>query len=205
MKFYLGLFLIAILIVCTANTCRPSGVGLRFRTTINVLEHMRPSVSPATGRAITGFKLGPFDTQRKTIKSVSFGPREYRLPAAGPEYGGGLCHDGTPLEKVHDEQLVRMISLIGDTGGDDISEDGDCHCDARVNFIELQPIEVVFESGENLRLPPGSMLYGKKLMCPNTSHAFTDEKDFRGTVIAYFGITLRVADNGFALICGCPV
>lgn len=183
-------------LLCTSMTCQ-RGVGFRYRTTIDVLSNVRPAVSPSTGRTIIGFKLGDFEDPREVLRTASFGPRQYEIPAAGPEFG--ICNDGTPLERVHDELLVRVLGLIGDTGAEDISTDGDCHCDAHVKYVELQPIEVIFADGENLRIPtPG--LPGRTLMCPNTSHAFGGRTEFGGGVIATFAMRLRIADGGSRLL-----
>lgn len=39
--------------------------------------------------------------------------------------------------------LIKRVIMVGDTGGADISTDDNCHCDTRIDRIELQPFELV--------------------------------------------------------------
>lgn len=61
---------------------------------------------------------------------------------AGAEFG--ICGDGSPVE-INLEALqnpVRSISIIGDTGYDDISNDENCACDTKINFIKFHPVSL---------------------------------------------------------------
>jgi hypothetical protein len=137
------------------------------------------------------------DGSGEVIRSLNFGPVQFDLPAAGPEFGS-LCNDGERTRRAYSRGLVRILHLIGDTGGDDISNDEDCHCDARIDLIAFHPFEVIFEDGTTLRIPEG-LLTGNTLLCPNTSHALGPQRDFGGRVIATVAVTMRVADDGSAL------
>jgi len=52
---------------------------------------------------------------------------------AGPEFG--FCNDGDAHEFSRDGITVN---LIADTGGIDVSDDDDCNCDSRINWISFE-------------------------------------------------------------------
>ncbi len=59
-----------------------------------------------------------------------------RSAPAGPE--AIQCNDGDVIDSsmiTITGGLVRSITLIGDTGADDVSDDNNCHCDTRIDDI----------------------------------------------------------------------
>ncbi len=195
--FSLYPFIITSLQLCCIS-CSNNSTSVRFIKTINFLESVTPSVGAMTGRTITGFKLGDFASERELIRTSTTGSSQFDLPGAGSETPP--FNNGTPLRRAGIAPMVRILSLIGDTGGDDVSNDDDCHCDTHIEFIEFISIEVQFEDGGNLHIPAGS-IQGKRLLCPNTieNHLVSGDRDFGGGVIVTFNLTLRVADSGEGL------
>lgn len=179
-------------------SCSNNITSIRYIKTINLLEHITPSVGSMTGRTITGFKLGEFSSERDLLRNSTTGPILFDLPEAGSE--SPPCSDGTPYRRAAISPMIRILSLIGDTGGDDVSDDDDCHCDSHIEFIEFVPIEIEFEDGGVMRIPAGS-IQGRYLLCPNTreNHLISGDREFGGAVIATFNCTLRLADSGEGL------
>lgn len=191
------LFLATTLLLCGAS-CPGETTIVRFTKTINLLESVTPSVGAMTGRTITGFKLGEFTSERDLLRTSTTGPILFDLEGAGSE--SPPCHDGTPYRRAAISPMIRILSLIGDTGNEDVSDDDDCRCDSHIEFIEFVPIEIAFEDGGVLRIPAGS-IKGRYLLCPNTreNHLISGDREFGGAVIATFNCTLRVSDSGDGL------
>jgi len=190
--------LLACTFLLTASTCNTGGTVIQFAETINFLDHIQPSTAAMTGRRISGFLLGDFDSERDLLQRHQFGPVSFALSAAGPETPP--CNDGTPLLVDTGDPWVRILSLIGDTGGDDVSEDADCHCDTHIQFMEFGPLELRFADGGVLRLP-ASRMDGRRLLCPNIAagHLLRGDREFGGGVAYNVRATLRVADDGSGL------
>ncbi len=198
MKSQTLLFIISTALLLCGSSCPNNSTSVRFTKTLNLLESITPSVGAMTGRKISGFKLGDFSTERDLLRTSTTGPIQFELPGAGPETPP--CNDGTPERRANKAPMIRILSMIGDTGGEDVSDDGDCHCDTHIEFIEFVPIEILFEDGGNLRIPAGS-IQGRYLLCPNTPehHLISGDREFGGAVLATFNCTFRVADNGEGL------
>jgi hypothetical protein len=61
--------------------------------------------------------------------------------SAGGEFG--VCNDGDVIANpTITGDLISAIELIGDTGGDDISSDSDCHCDTQIKSITFNDVVV---------------------------------------------------------------
>jgi hypothetical protein len=73
----------------------------------------------------------------------------HTFPGAGGEFGG--CNDGKvfsfPSHKIKGN-LVQELHIIADTGGDDVSEDDNCHCDTRVEKITFKPFGLLIKDGK---------------------------------------------------------
>ena len=75
------------------------------------------------------------------INTSTFSYTQYRGGNAGGEFGG--CHDGhIENHRPTTGTLVDWFQIIGDTGGDDISSDSNCDCDAKIENILFRPISV---------------------------------------------------------------
>lgn len=64
-------------------------------------------------------------------------------PKAGEEFG--LCNDGEVFGADETSilgSLVRSANLIGDTGAEDVSHDTNCQCDARIENIVFNDLEL---------------------------------------------------------------
>ena len=122
-----------------------------------------------------------------------------RLNGAGFE--AIVCNDGEKFGFGTGSTLLNFMEVIGDTGGDDVSEDTDCHCDTRIHAIEFNGLAVEFETGPGIQFSP-SRLEGNSLMCPNipAGHLIRGDKEFGGPVNVSASITLRVADDRRALL-----
>lgn len=73
-----------------------------------------------------------------------------RGPSAGAEFGLG-CNNGPIIPSsafLISGGLVTGVEMIGDTGGDDVSDDADCDCDSRINRIEFARISVLLADNE---------------------------------------------------------
>jgi hypothetical protein len=57
----------------------------------------------------------------------------------------GYVHRSDAGEILLSNNLIRSIGIIGDTGGDDISSDGDCRCDTKITHIHFNPINITLE------------------------------------------------------------
>ena len=72
------------------------------------------------------------------ITTETYDYLSYRGINAGPEIFG--CNDGTPQFNIGKYGLVKRFDIIGDTGGNDISDDLNCGCDTKIRNIELNEI-----------------------------------------------------------------
>ena len=70
---------------------------------------------------------------------------------AGIELGG--CSDGDVLTAPLTGGLVKFLRIIGDTGGDDVSDDDDCSCDTQIRSIEFHPISVALQPANTQHAP----------------------------------------------------
>jgi hypothetical protein len=177
----------------------PDRTEILYQTTINVLENQTLPYTLAEGDRIAGFYLG-FDLNNRPLnQSVTFELTERRLDGAGGE--AIVCNDGEKFSFGAGSTLLNFMEVIGDTGGEDISEDGDCHCDTRIHAIEFNGLDVEFETGPGIAFSP-SRLEGNSLMCPNIAagHLINGDREFGGPVNVTASITLRVSDDRRALL-----
>jgi len=132
------------------------------------------------------------------IFTGNFGPGT--LPAAGGE--GIPCNDGESYAfSVTDSPVTMLVKIIGDTGGDDVSDDNDCHCDTKIDYIELLNFAVYFNDVEVPLQFPDLKISGTAL-CPNIpdGHLIAGDREFGGDVEANGTITIRVADDNSTLM-----
>ncbi len=65
-------------------------------------------------------------------------------PSAGPEFY--VCADGQVVSaSASSSPAIQSVEVIGDTGGDDVSNDDDCGCDAQLRSIEFNPVPIELE------------------------------------------------------------
>ncbi|HEX2629533.1 MAG TPA: S8 family serine peptidase [Chitinophagaceae bacterium] len=74
------------------------------------------------------------------INSATSTTLDFRGRAGGFEFIG--CNDGVVEFPATDGRVIRQIGVIADTGGGDISNDEDCHCDTQIRSIEFNPISI---------------------------------------------------------------
>lgn len=177
----------------------PDRTEILYQTTINVLENQTLPYTLAEGDRIEGFYLGYDLTNRPLNQSVTFELTERRLVGAGGE--AIVCNDGEKYSFGTGSTLLNFIEVIGDTGGDDVSDDADCHCDTRIHAIEFNGLDVEFENSIGTSFSP-SRLEGNSLMCPNIpgGHLINGDREFGGPVNVSATVTLRVSDDRRALL-----
>jgi hypothetical protein len=182
-------------------SCEPDDdrTEILYQTTINVLENQTLPYMLDEGDRIAGFYLGFDLNDRPLNQSASYTLSEQRLNGAGSEFG--ICNDGEKYNFGIGSTLLNFIQVIGDTGAEDVSDDGDCGCDTRINVIEFYGLDVLFESGDHIAFSP-SRLEGNTLMCPNipAGHLINGDRDFGGPVKVDASITLRVSEDRRALL-----
>lgn len=190
---------------CLATICLVSceddddRTEILYEATINVLENQTLPFNVPDGDNISGFYLGTDLSDRPLHQSVTYTLPEVTLNAAGAEFG--ICNDGEKYYYGAGSELLNTLSVIGDTGGDDVSDDGDCGCDTRIHAIEFNALEVVFGTNPSIQFSP-SRLEGNSLMCPNIpdGHLINGDREFGGPVLVTASITLRVSDDRRALL-----
>jgi hypothetical protein len=175
------------------------GTEIEFTTTVNVLEQGNLSV-PDEYRdlPILGFYFG-HDLPRGPVLRTSFAEiSNWRLPAAGPEFA--FCNDGDIHTRALVDNFLTSISLIGDTGNEDVSDDIDCNCDSRIESIAFNHLEVVYEGAVGPQYE-GFELKGD-FLCPNSveGHHIAGDREFGGEVEASISVTLRVLPDNSALV-----
>lgn len=172
---------------------------IRYSTTISVLEQQTIPYTLSEDQLISGFYLGYDLNDRPLRQTLTYELPEQRLEAAGSE--AIACNDGKKYSFGSGSTLLNFIRVIGDTGGDDVSDDGDCGCDTRIDAIEFNGLEVAFDVGTGIQFSP-SRLEGKTLMCPNIpgGHHIRGDREFGGPVNVNASVTLRVSDDRRALL-----
>lgn len=151
-----ALFLLAPFIACDDTS-----TTFMMRRTVDL--HAR--FGATTPSVLTGFQLGgdldaPVRTRAEARVTAT-------LPAAGAE--SPPCNDGTAhVRRVTGDPMFvgDFVSLIGDTGAEDISTDRDCGCDTHISRMSFTLIRMV-PSLPNLP-DLGSVTLGKADFCPNT-------------------------------------
>lgn len=173
------IILILLAVIFNANTC-DDGTRIRFAKTLNLLEIITPAYTPSTGRFITGFSLPDHTGEPTLVRRIfSTGNTQFAIPGAGTETPP--CNDGTPLTRATNAPtapLVRIVSLIGDTGGDDVSDDSDCRCDTHIQRLELANIIIHYADGIQSSLG-NRTIQGRYFLCPNIpeGHLVTGDRE----------------------------
>ncbi|HEX4877984.1 MAG TPA: hypothetical protein VFV31_15005, partial [Chitinophagaceae bacterium] len=65
---------------------------------------------------------------------------DFRGRGAGAEYG--ICNEGRVEIPPVSGSSVREIVVVGDTGGNDVSEGGGCRCDTKIKSIKFNPVRI---------------------------------------------------------------
>ncbi len=189
------------LIACTPKSDKTE---VSFTTTIDVLQ-VGGITLPAnfSGVPVTGFLTGdPFARIDPYTRYIGEIPRA-TLPGAGPEFGD--CNDGDrhliALDPSPDRPLTMTARVIADTGGDDVSDDGTCRCDSRIDEIAINELTVFFGS------PTDSVQLGKvtltgDALCPNIpdGHLVSGDREFGGEVDIFGAVVLRVAPDNSTIL-----
>jgi microsomal dipeptidase-like Zn-dependent dipeptidase len=79
------------------------------------------------------------------------------LPGAGPNGPPASC-DGRTHIIVPGNGPVVAVTVVGDTGGSDISTDNDCRCDTRIARIDFKPVSITL-AGDR---PPAARASGAR-------------------------------------------
>lgn len=186
-----------VLIIGIATSCDQTDV--RFNKTVNFLDNIDPGVSVPEGDLIRGFRI--FETSDTTDERRMYGlpAFSFQFPASGAEIG--LCGEGDPV-LIGTGILVRIASLIADTGGEDISDDNDCSCDTHIDYLDFLRIQVYYQSGLVLDIPQGTKIHGKILFCPNIpeGNLVGGDRDFSGSGRLTLRAVLRVSDDSRDLL-----
>lgn len=192
------LFLLVTWSILTAGSCRrPSDqTEVRFAGTFNALDYGTPAL-PAdyANLPVTGFVIGYSldDTEPVTRFSNTFGPA--RLPGAGAE--AIICQEGSAFAfAITGSPVTFLMRIIADTGGDDVSDDRDCHCDSKIESITLFNLALFFE-GMDIPLQIPELTIRGEVLCPNIpdGHLVSGDREFGGDVMVDGSITLRVEDG----------
>jgi len=151
-------------------------------------------------RNVTGFQLGE-ELNAPVQTSVTWIAETTILPAAGGETPP--CNDGTSrrLRPVDGDGFSKdpfvLVSVIGDTGGDDISGDRDCGCDTHISRMLFKSLRIVSDPPE---LALANLELGKPQLCPNRlDDIVIGDSEFGGPVQVDLTSTLRVTDGGLFL------
>lgn len=192
------LYLLVALALMTGSSCkRTSGLTeIRFSNSFNVFEYGSPALPESyAGLPVTGFILGYSleNTEPVTRFEGAFGPT--RFAAAGGE--AIPCNDGTAYAvAITDSPVTVMMRVVADTGGDDVSDDRNCHCDSKIESMTLYGVAVFFE-GMDVPLQIPELTISGDVLCPNVpdGHLVSGDREFGGEVQVDGSIVLRVADG----------
>lgn len=181
-------------------SCADDGTEILFSTTVNMLEQVSSGYPPGwEDLPITGFYAGYGLPPETLLTTWTTGVEGWILPAAGPEFG--ICSDGETYSRDIESDFLRIVTLIGDTGENDVSDDADCRCDSRVESIEFHPFTVVFAEFPDTVHIPYLSLRGD-FLCPNSAegHHIAGDREFGGEVETSVSVTLRVLPDNSALV-----
>jgi hypothetical protein len=193
--------LLSILIVPLLISCpgAPDGTEIQYSTTVNVLtQGSFPLPDEYRDMSIQGFILGLDLLGGPVLRTSSAEISNWILPAAGAELA--FCNDGEVQTRRPVGELLRGISLIGDTGNEDVSDDTDCHCDSRIDNILFNRLEIVFSEFESIGFD--NLQISGDILCPNSAqgHHIAGDREFDGEVDASISVTLRVLPDNSALV-----
>jgi hypothetical protein len=181
-------------------SCEDDGTEILFTTTVNVLEQVSSGYPPGWEEwPIAGYYLGHGLPPDALLRTSSAEVSEWILPGAGAEFG--ICSDGETYSRDVNINFLRIVTLIGDTGAEDVSDDADCKCDSRIESIEFYPFTVLFDGvPDTVRVP--FMTLSGDFFCPNSveGHHIAGDRDFGGDVNTSISVTLRVLPDNSALV-----
>lgn len=192
------LFLITIsLYMVLQATClrRTDATEIRYEETVDIFA-FGSQQNPASGTPILGFSTGtaiPPEAVRVAKDSIL----TLTLPAAGAELGA--CQDGEVFRRAVYRKVINSFGLIGDTGNEDVSDDRDCHCDSRIEYIQMNNFTVHFADPVG---PVQLESFRIENLCPNIpdGHHYSGDREFGGKVFANLWITLRVLPDNSSIV-----
>jgi hypothetical protein len=134
-------------------------LGLRINKILSPTASRTQFISPAAGFQF----LFPGADAQSAMKTFFEGTiienavlAAHGLPGAGTVSKGGIAKlievtsSGNTIVKVPATQgtLVKFFHIVGDTGGDDISNDDNCNDDTRIVKIEFFPVKLEFRKAQ---------------------------------------------------------
>lgn len=86
----------------------------------------------------------------RLIQSPPFTAQETRVTRVGPARSGNIdivmsSRQEEIISPADGNSLVEQLVVVGDTHADDISADGNCYDNARINSITIKPVRVTIE------------------------------------------------------------
>jgi hypothetical protein len=192
------LFLIGmVLYMALQSTClrRTGATEIRYEETVDVFEN-GSHAHPDPGTPILGFSFG-YDLPAEVIRFARDSVMGLTLPAAGAEIGA--CQDGEVFRRAVYRKVINSFGLIGDTGNEDVSDDRDCHCDSRIEYIHLDNFTVYFDGPYEAQQ---LIDFRIENLCPNIpdGHHYSGDREFGGKVYANMWITLRVLPDNSSIV-----
>jgi len=189
-KLTIAMLLLGLMAACGSAT------SVEMTRRIDLLEVMNV---PPGSTTINGFRLGT-ELDAPLLTEAQWTAETRTLPGAGSETPP--CNDGTAhrLNKVGgraEDDLFIAVEAIGDTGGDDVSDDRDCGCDTHISRLLFNNLSIEAEPS----IPDyANLTLGKDHLCPNRlDDLVVGDSEFGGAVTVDFSGTLRVEDGGLWL------
>ncbi len=187
--------------VATALTACGTTTSIVMTKQIDVLDHLTSrGLLTTTGHTVTGFRVGttlplpPFTTTASSRAETTV------LPEAGSEVEGFCPGDGDGHDLTLTGNAVTSVTVIGDTGNDDVSSDDDCHCDTQVKELLIDNLDI--EATPPIPFGFSNVTFGRDVLCPNRHAAHTSHSgglDFGGAVVVNFAAILSVVDGRLLL------
>ncbi|MEL6796196.1 MAG: hypothetical protein AAFO89_05165 [Planctomycetota bacterium] len=193
---------IALLSALVLSGCTPSRSTVIMTRTIDVYE----AADQVSARPIESFRVG-LDLGAPALTELNWVARSASLPGAGGEVPP--CNDGERHRLLRDDDLsddpnlVDVAFVIGDTGGDDISNDRDCGCDTHVAELLLNQIRPVPADAAPLL---ANLSLGRDELCPNArDDLVVGDREFGGPVDVEFAARMYVQGGRLLLDVGYSV
>ncbi len=104
-----------------------------------------PDWSEVKGQWVQKVFTAPGGMKISAITSATSSTVNFVSRAAGGEFGGcneGQLHCSSGGGFTINGGLVQSMCIIGDTGGSDINQGGDCRCDTKIKSITFNPVTV---------------------------------------------------------------
>jgi hypothetical protein len=184
-------YLIAV-IACRED---PNKTEIRFEHTVDVLPIIESQIILEDHQRIAGFYISGLETEGRELRQGIIQAYDgYTLPAAGSEVIE--CRDGRDLVFGSWDEPILQFAAIGDTGGDDVSDDDDCKCDTHIKHIQFTTLSILLEDGTLLE-PSSTRIEGRYLFCPNIpeGHLVRGDRDFNGPVMVTGSVHLYVSPD----------